>query len=156
MIFLPTSMRVLAVDPGSKRIGIAISDPTGSIAQPLTVIKHISRDENSARIASLASEHGVELIIVGQSLGDDGKPTLEGRKSARLAAAIRAISEIQVELWDESFSTKDAQTAALVAGISRQKRRKHPHLDELAATVILQSYLDANASRKLGHSSAKE
>ncbi|MBE0410786.1 MAG: Holliday junction resolvase RuvX [Anaerolineales bacterium] len=149
-------MRILAIDPGAKRIGIAISDPTGTIASPLSVLKHVSRHEDATTIVQLATRHVVDRIIVGQSLDENGKPTFEGRRAARLAAAIRAQSKIQVELWDESFSTKDAQTAALVAGISHKKRRKHPHLDELAATVILQSYLDTNASRKHGHSIAKE
>jgi putative holliday junction resolvase len=140
-------MRILAVDPGSKRIGIAISDPTGSIAFPLTVIEHISRHDNAARIAKMAAEQDVDRIVVGQSLDDNGKPSYEGRQSARLAAAIRSLSGIQVELWDESFSTKDAQSAAITAGVAVKKRRKNRHLDDLAATVILQSYLDAKQSK---------
>lgn len=139
-------MRILAVDPGARRIGVAISDPTGTVANPLTVVEHVSRPVDAATIAQLAGEHGVGLIVVGQSLDDDGQPTFEGRRAARLAAAIRNQSGLPVELWDESFSTRDARAASLALDTRRHRRmrRKHSHLDELAAIVILQSYLDAN------------
>ena len=67
--------RILAVDPGSKNLGIALSDPSGTIANPLQVIKHVSRSANAAAIAALAEEHEAKRIIVGQSLDPDGQPT---------------------------------------------------------------------------------
>lgn len=134
-------MRILAVDPGSKNIGLALSDPTGTIANPLTIVKHVSRSEDAARIIQLAVEHQAELIIVGQALDDEGIPNFEGRKAARLAAALRAQTDLQVILWDESFSTLTAQSARCELGAPKRKRRGH--IDDLAATVILQSYLDA-------------
>ena len=139
-------MRILSVDPGEKRIGIAISDPTGTIANPLTVIKHVSRPIDAATIAQIASENDVIKIIVGQALDLDGKPNVSGRRAARLAAAIRTQTDIPVELWDESYSTKEAQSARIALGSSRKKRGGH--LDELAATFILQSYLNAHPSSK--------
>lgn len=138
-------MRILAVDPGTKRIGIAISDPTGTIANPLCVLEHVSRQEDAAKIARLAAEHEVELIIVGQSLDDYGQPTFQGRRAARLAAAIRQQTNIQVKLWDESFSTQDAQKFVIAMGNTSQKRKRPSHFDDLAAAIILQSYLDANS-----------
>ena len=135
-------MKILAVDPGSKRLGIAVSDPTGTIARPLTVVKHVSREADAAVIARLAEEQGAARILVGQALDEEGEPTFEGMRSARLAAAIQAKAELPVELWDESFSTQDAQASRLAAGASRRKRRGHQ--DELAAAIILQSYLDAH------------
>lgn len=135
-------MRILAVDPGSKNIGLALSDPTGTIANPLTIVKHVSRSEDAARIIQLAVEHQAELIIVGQALDDEGIPNFEGRKAARLAAALRAQTDLQVILWDESFSTLTAQSARRELGAPKRKRRGH--IDDLAATVILQSYLDAH------------
>src|SRR4030067_157763 len=137
-------MRILAVDPGQKRIGIAISDPTASIANPLTVLQHISRPVDAGVIADLAAEHQAGLIVVGQSLDEQGQPTLEGRRAARLAAAIKAQTDLPVELWDESFSTSGARAARLALGSPRRRRRGH--LDELAATVILQSYLASPSS----------
>jgi putative Holliday junction resolvase len=137
-------VRILAVDPGAKRIGIAISDPTGTIANPLTVLMHISRPVDAAAIAALAREHASGLVVVGQSFDELGVPTMEGRRAARLAAAIREQAGLPVVLWDESDTTQIARAARLALGSSRKKRRGH--LDDLAATVLLQSYLDAQAS----------
>lgn len=134
-------MRILAVDPGSKNLGIALSDPTSTIASPLTVMKHISRPANAAAIIALAEQHGAELIIVGQSIGQDAQPTFEGRRSARLAAEIQAQTDLEVVLWDEGYSTVSAREAQLALGSPRRKRQGH--LDDLAATVILQSFLDS-------------
>ncbi len=135
-------MRVLAVDHGEKRIGLAVSDPTGTIANPLTVIQHVRRADDAARVAQIAVERGVGLIVVGQSLDDKGLPTPAGRSAARFAAALRALVDVPVVMWDEAFSTQIARRARIAMGVSRKKRAGH--LDELAATVILQSYLDAH------------
>ena len=135
-------MRVLAVDHGEKRIGLAISDPTGTIANPLTVVKHVSRPVDAAQVAAIAAEHGAGLIGVGQSFDEDGQPNLAGRRAARFAQALREQTELPVELWDESFSTQQARAARIRMGVSRKRRAGH--LDEIAATIILQSYLDAH------------
>jgi putative Holliday junction resolvase len=138
-------MRVIAVDPGEKRLGIALSDPTGTIANPLTVIKHISRPVDAATIAHLAQENEAGLIIIGQALEAEGQPSAQGRRAARLADAIKVQTELQVVLWDESGSTLAARQAMISMGVSRRKRRGH--LDDLAATYILQTYLDAHSDR---------
>lgn len=137
-------MRVLAVDPGEKRLGIAISDPSGTIANPLTVLQHISRPVDAATIAQLAQDNQAGQIVIGQALDEEGLPTPEGRRAARLAEAVRLQTDLPVELWDESGSTQAARQARLNMGVSRRKRSGH--LDDLAATYILQSYLDALAS----------
>ena len=135
-------MRILAVDPGEKRLGLALSDPTGTIANPLAVIRHVSRPLDAATIAQIARENQAGCIVVGQALDIDGRPTPQSRRAARLAAAIRDQSELPIVLWDESDSTQTARAARINLGVQRKKRSGH--LDELAATVILQSYLDAN------------
>ena len=139
-------MRILAVDPGEKRLGIAISDPTATIASPLTVLKHVSRAEDAAAIVRLAVEHSAGMIIVGTALDVDGEETLQSRKAARLAEVIRTLTDLPVALWDESGSTQEARAARLAMGVSRKKRRGH--MDDLAAAVILQSYLDAHDHRR--------
>ena len=139
-------MRTLAVDPGSKNLGIALSDPTGTIASPLMVLKHVSKHANAAAIIELTEQHGVGMIVIGQSLDQDGHPTFEGRRAARLAAEIQNQTELQVVLWDESSSTAAARQAQIEMGTSRRKRQGH--LDELAATVILQSFLDSQAAQQ--------
>jgi putative Holliday junction resolvase len=134
-------MRVLAIDPGEKRIGLAISDAEGATANPLTVVRHVSRPVDAATIAGIAADNSAGLIVVGQSIDEEGRPTFEGRRAARLAAAIREQTDIPVILWDEYSSTLAARGAARDLGASRRKQRSH--LDELAAAIILRSYLDS-------------
>jgi putative Holliday junction resolvase len=140
-------MRVLAVDHGEKRIGLAISDPTGTIANPLSVVKHISRAVDAAQVATIASEQGAELIIIGQSFDEDGLPNLAGRRAARFAEALQSQTDLPIQMWDESFSTQEARTARIRMGVSRKQRAGH--LDQIAATIILQSYLDAHSPTQL-------
>ncbi|MFN2194626.1 MAG: Holliday junction resolvase RuvX, partial [Anaerolineales bacterium] len=140
LILNSEEMRFLAIDPGEKNIGLALSDPTGTIASPLMVLKHSSRSEDAAAILDIAQKNEVQQIIVGQALDEDGQPSFEGRKAARLAGAIRARTSLPVILWDESESTQTARAAQIHMETPRRKRRGH--LDELAAVVILQTYLD--------------
>ena len=134
-------MRILAVDHGGKRIGLALSDSSATIASPLTVIEHTARAMDAAQVAALASEHEAGLIIVGQSFDEEGRPNAAGRSAARFADALRAQTQIPVEIWDESLSTQDARASRIALGVSRKKRAGHH--DSLAAVVILQSYLEA-------------
>ena len=134
-------MRVLAVDHGEKRIGLAISDLTGTIANPIKVIKHVSRIIDAAQVAEIAGQNQVELIVIGQSFGEEGQPNLAGRRAARFAEALKTQTQIPIVMWDESFSTQSAQAARLEMGVPQRKRGGH--LDELAATIILQSYLES-------------
>jgi putative holliday junction resolvase len=133
-------MRILAVDHGEKRIGLAISDLTGTIANPLKVIEHVSRVVDAAQVADIAVQNQVELIVVGQSLDEEGNPNQAGRRAARFVDALQTQTQIRIVMWDESFSTQSARAARIEMGVSRKKRSGH--LDELAATIILQSYLD--------------
>jgi putative Holliday junction resolvase len=136
-------MRILAVDPGEKRIGLAISDPTGTIANPLSVLQHVSRAIDAASIANLAAEREAERIIVGSVYDGNGGPTPQSRHAQKLAEAIRLQTDIPVELWDESGSTQAARAASIAMGVPARKRRQsHGHLDDIAATYILQTYLD--------------
>lgn len=138
------SGRILGVDPGEKNIGLAISDPTGTIANPLTVITHVARSEDARKIVEAAVERGAVRIVVGQPLDSEGEIGPAARKSMRLAEAIRLQTDLPVELWDETGSTQEARSARIAMGSRRKKRSGH--LDSLAATVILQSYLDAHAT----------
>jgi putative Holliday junction resolvase len=137
-------MKILAVDPGEKRIGLAISDESGTIANPLYVIPHTSRVVDAAQVAERASSLDVQKIIVGQSFDDEGNPNRAGVMAARFADALRQQTSLPVELWDESFTTQDARSSRIALGVSRRKRSGH--LDELAAAILLQSYLDAHAT----------
>ena len=138
-------MRILAVDTGSKNIGLALSDPSGTIAHPLTVLVHIARLKDAASVAEQAINNHVSLIVVGQSLDDNGVPTFEGRRAGRFTAALRSVTDIPVVFWDEAFTTQDARTARIEMDVPRKKRRGH--LDSIAATLLLQSYLDSKHSK---------
>jgi putative Holliday junction resolvase len=135
-------MRILAVDHGEKNIGLAISDPSATIAGPLKVIRHVSRLMDAAQVANLAAENEAALIVIGQSYDEEGKPNLAGRRAAKFAEALKEQTQIPVVLWDESFSTQEAGATRIEMGVSRRKRAGH--MDELAAVMILKSYLDAN------------
>jgi len=140
-------MRILAVDHGEKRIGLALSDLTGTIASPLKMIEHVARAIDAAQIANLASENNVELIVIGQSFDEEGHPNLAGRRAGRFADALKEQTQIPIVMWDESFSTQDARAARIELGVSRKKRAGH--LDELAAQMILRSYLEANRDSEI-------
>ena len=134
-------MRILAVDHGEKRIGLALSDPTATLASPLRVIKHVSRLLDAAQVANLAVENEVGLSVIGQSFDEEGNPNLAGRRAAKFADALKEQTKIPIELFDESFSTQDARATRIEMGVSRKKRAGH--MDELAAVMILRSYLES-------------
>lgn len=135
-------MRILAVDHGEKRIGLALSDATATIASPLKVIEHVSRAIDAAQVADLAVQNDVELIVIGQSFDEDGNPNPAGRKAARFADELKNQTDLPIQLWDESFSTQEARAARIELGVSRKNRAGHQ--DAFAAVVILQSYLEAH------------
>lgn len=126
--------RLMAVDPGDVRIGLAVSDEGGLISRPLKVIKHQSREEDAARILESAKEHSVSKIIVGLALDSDGQVGPQARKALRLVEALRSQTDIPVETWDESGSSQ---------AVSSISRRRNESIDAIAAAHILQEYLNA-------------
>ena len=133
-------MRILAVDHGEKRIGLALSDETATIASPLKVVEHVSRAIDAAQVADIAAQNDVKMIVIGQSFDDEGNPNPAGRRAGRFADELKNQTHIPIELWDESFSTQDARSVRIQLGVSRKKRAGHQ--DAFAAVVILQSYLE--------------
>jgi putative Holliday junction resolvase len=126
---------VLAVDPGEARIGVAISDASGTVARPLTVMRHTSRPTDARAILDLAREHQAEAIVVGLALDTEGDVGPQARRALRLVDALRELSPITVTTWDESGSTQAAMRG----------RTRDAMLDARAAAVVLQDYLDAQA-----------
>lgn len=133
-------MKFLCVDPGEVRIGVAISDETGTLARPLAILGHVSRDFDSKAIMQLALQNKADAIVVGQALDSDGQPGPKARSAARLAEALRALEEMPVYLWDESHSSQKADELRIASGVSRKKRSQP--IDDLAAAVILQDFLE--------------
>jgi putative pre-16S rRNA nuclease len=133
-------VRVLAVDPGSKRVGIAVSDPTGTIAQALPTVAAEPRDTLASRLAILAKEHEAVRIVVGLPRRMDGSYGPEAKAARELAAALRQASGLPVELVDERLTTAAAERAMISGGVKRAKRRET--IDGVAAALLLQSHLD--------------
>jgi putative Holliday junction resolvase len=138
-------MRILSIDPGEKKIGLALSDPDGLFARPLTDLTHTSRPDDAARIVALAIEHGAEMILVGLALDSEGRAGPQARHAERLAEALRELTVLPVVLHDESYSTQTAEAMLIAAGKKRRARRAQIHA--AAAAALLQSYLDAHAQR---------
>lgn len=133
-------MRVLGVDHGKRRIGLAVSDESGLLARPLLVLPHVARAADAQRVAEIAAEHGAGLIVVGLPTDADGQIGPQARRAMRFGEALRAVADLPVQYWDESYSTADAKAALRAAG----GRRKHrTPVDAAAAAVILQDYLSA-------------
>jgi putative Holliday junction resolvase len=133
-------VRVLAVDPGTKRVGLALSDPTGTIAQPLTTIGAEPRGTLAARLAEMAREKDVGKIVVGLPRRMDGSLGPEAKAARRLATELRETSRLPVELVDERLTTAAAEKALLEEGVRREKRRAS--IDRVAAALLLQAHLD--------------
>ncbi len=137
-------MKVLAVDHGKKNIGIAISDETGTLARPLAVIAHVVRRLDAARVAELAVLENVEKIIIGVSYDEEGRPNGAGKSALNFMDELRLQCGLSLEAWDESLTTQDARAVKIRFGASKKNRAGH--LDDVAAAVLLQSYLDSQKS----------
>jgi len=133
-------VRVLALDHGEKRIGVAVSDDTGSLARPLAIIRHVSREVDCSAVLVLARQQRCDLIIVGESLDEAGKPNAAGRRARNFAESVRRLGAFRVEMWDESLSSQDAAMWRRAGGASRKRRAAA--IDSAAAAVMLQSFLD--------------
>jgi putative Holliday junction resolvase len=134
--------RILAVDPGEKNIGIALSDPTETLAAPLTVVKHVSLTIDAAQVASLAEENSARLIIVGMPVGSQGEELPQTRHARKFIDIIKTQTSIPVEGWDEWGSTKQARETMIELGSPRSKRGGHQ--DALAAAMILRGYIEVH------------
>jgi putative holliday junction resolvase len=138
-------VRTLAVDPGTKRVGIAVSDPTGTIAQALTTIEAAPAASLARRLADIASEQGAGRVVVGMPRRMDGSYGPEAKAARELADGIRNASGLPVELVDERLTTVAAERSLLEGGMRRAKRRQS--VDRVAATILLQSHLDRKRAR---------
>jgi len=134
-------MRVLALDLGSKRIGVAVSDLTGTVASPLTVItRSRSRAHDHQRIAELVREEEAELVVIGLPLSLSGH-TGPAAKAARIESdALATLVDVPIEMYDERLSTVTAQRALTEAGVRGPVGRQI--IDKIAAAVFLQAFLD--------------
>ncbi|MDD4334782.1 MAG: Holliday junction resolvase RuvX [Desulfotomaculaceae bacterium] len=139
-------MRVLGLDLGDKRIGVALSDPLGWTAQGLAVIAGAGgAKSNIRRIREIAEEHEVEKVVVGLPLNMDGSAGPRAEKARAFAGRLAGALGLPVELWDERLTTVQAERLLIKADIKRARRRQV--IDKMAAVLILQNYLDARPKR---------
>lgn len=132
--------RVLGLDLGDARIGVAISDDARRLAVPLGTVRTGAPADLKA-IAGLVAEHDVTAVVVGHPLLLSGEPAEQARHAQRFADALRAVVSVPVMLQDERLSTSEAERALRGTGASGRDRRRV--VDRSAATVILQAWLDA-------------
>jgi putative Holliday junction resolvase len=134
--------RLLGLDIGERRIGVAVSDPTQTVVRPLTTIVRASRQEDFQAIQDLVQKHEAEGIIVGLPISLDGTEGPQARQTRRYAERLSAAVSVPIEYWDERYSSA---TAVEILQSRGRRRRNRGEIDATAAAVILQSYLDAQA-----------
>ncbi|MGH9793254.1 MAG: Holliday junction resolvase RuvX [Candidatus Acidiferrales bacterium] len=137
--------RILAVDYGRKRIGLAISDEKGLTARPLATLTRTNRRNDLRRLREIAREHGVARILVGHPLNLDGTAGEMAAEAARFAGRIRKELGLPVELADERLSTWEAEQ---MHGARPRRRQRQAPVDAVAAAVILRDYLERREAKK--------
>lgn len=139
-------MKILGLDYGDRRIGIAVSDAFGWTAQGLEVITRRSNDEEVLqRLGTIIAENAVEEIVLGLPKNMNGTIGPRGELSKEFAETLKQTFGLPVHLWDERLSTVSAERTLLEADVSRKKRKQV--VDKMAATIILQTYLDYQSRR---------
>jgi len=133
-------VRILALDVGEKRIGLAVSDPLGITAQGLGVLIRQSLETDLARLQEVAREWHVQEIVVGLPRHMDGRPGEQAEAILELGRTLGAALGVPVATWDERLTTVEAERVLLEADLSRRRRRRV--VDQVAAVLILQSYLE--------------
>ncbi len=136
--------RWMGLDPGERRTGVALSDASGLVASPLTVIAHASRKRAVAAIAELAQRNEVEGIVVGLPKNMDGTEGAQARQTRRLAEELRRRLGLPVRLADERLTTFAAEEVLAHLRPAQRKER----LDAVAASFLLQDFLDAQAGAR--------
>jgi len=139
-------MRSLGLDIGDRKTGVAISDPDGVLATPLTVIERRNQEDVIADIIKLVEQYKVECIVVGLPYSLEGHLTQQAMKvkdfTEKLQNVIASRSpKINIQMWDERLSSVAAERLMIEAGTRKNKRRQHQ--DALAAAIILQGFLDS-------------
>lgn len=140
--------RTFGLDVGTRTIGVAVSDPTATIASPLTTIRRTGRRADLAAVAALVAEHHVDRLVVGWPLQPDGREGPMARIVGALADALAAATGLPVEKWDERMTSKLAERALIAGGARRETRRQV--VDKVAAALILQGWLDARSRTENG------
>lgn len=141
-------MRILAIDPGTVRLGLALSDPSGKIAQPLSVLARRSEAEDLKALAELVERYEVGLVVIGLPRLMDGRIDAAAQEAQTFGAHVAQATGRPVAYWDERLTSVAAERFLIEQGKRRSKRRQE--IDRVAATLLLQGYLDYRAGRGPG------
>jgi len=137
-------MRKLGVDPGLKRVGVALSDEDARFASPLTTLPHVDEATTVKALCELAVTHSADTIVVGLPLRMNGLEGPEARRARKFAANLKKASNLTIVLWDERMTTMAAERE--LRGVGMRGEKKRAQIDQAAATLLLQTYLDAKGS----------
>ncbi|MGH9342312.1 MAG: Holliday junction resolvase RuvX [Terriglobia bacterium] len=137
--------RILAIDFGVRRLGVAVSDPLGVVALGLPTVERTNLAADLARIGELISEYRVSELVVGRPLSKSGEENDMSRRAADFASKLRERLGCPVKLWDERLTSAEANRMLRGAGLGIEKRRRA--VDRWAATLSLQIYLDWQANQ---------
>ena len=134
-------MRILALDHGTKRVGVAVSDETKTIAQPLEFISAEPFADFLARLKKILTEKEIELVLLGLPRNMDGSFGPAAQKAQAFAGALKNEIAVPIKFLDERLTSKMANQVLIQANVRRDKRKEK--VDKMAAAILLQSYLDA-------------
>jgi len=134
--------RLLGLDVGEKRIGVAICDETQTLARPLLTLNRASKKEDFAKLAALCREHSIEKVVVGLPKSLRGEEGPQAQRVRRYAIELQAALNLPIDFWDERFSTAEARDLIIGHALTRKNE-----IDAIAAAVILQDYLDGHNPR---------
>jgi putative pre-16S rRNA nuclease len=133
-------MRILAIDHGTKRVGVAISDETATIAQPLEFIAAQPTAKLLSRIGEIVAQRNVHEVVVGLPRNMNGTSGPAEEKAREFVAALQQVLTVPIKTWDERLTSVQANRYLIESGVRREKRREK--VDQTAAAILLQSYLD--------------
>ncbi len=139
----PVKGRILALDLGKKRIGLAMSDPLGITAQGLPTLHRTTIREDLAALVKLIEEQGVTLLLMGHPLHMSGRESRQAEYTREFAGRLAEKSGVEVKFWDERLTSVEAERVLKQSGISIEKRAKA--VDRLAAVILLESFLDSGS-----------
>ena len=132
--------RVLSIDYGTKRVGVAVSDPMRIIAQGVTTLNNDAGLMDELR--ALALQHGASRIVVGMPYSDDGGKGAKALEVEQFIQQLKTVIDLPIDTWDESYSSVNAHRVFVDTGMKRKKRQEKKRVDEMAARLMLQEYLD--------------
>ena len=134
------SGRILGIDYGSKRVGVSVSDPTGVLSQGVATLSNDAHLFD--RLVGIIRDEDVKTIVVGMPYDSEGGKGAKAIEVDEFIDRLRGVTSVDIETWDESYSSVNAQRVFIESGMKRKKRQQKHRVDEMAARLLLQEYLD--------------